>query len=179
MKEEGVLHDPATCGAAREAILEAAPATLTSWLAGEGAWGPHLTGCGRCRRAAGAVLEGEAALGRALAGLGPRRSAEDILAGIDSGRVPTTVGRGRRLARRWWPLVPAAAAAVLAVVLLDGPPRDGPPATATHVADAGSTRAETVEDRVEFSIEAPPEGRLVVVETSDPRMRVVWHLRSD
>ncbi len=178
MKEEGVPHDPATCGAAREAILEAAPTTLRSWLTGEGAWGPHLTGCGRCRRAAGAVLEGEAALGRALAGLGPRRSAEDILAGIDSVHAPTTVGRGGRLARRWWLLVPAAAAAVLAVVLLDGPERD-PPATATHVTDARSGRAETAEERVEFSIEAPPEGRLVVVETSDPRMRVVWHLRSD
>lgn len=140
------------CAAARERLLEAEPEELDGTA--ETPLARHLAACAPCAARAHAILEGEAALDRALGQLSRTAVSGDV------SRPPSS--RIRRIAR--WAAVPLVAAAAVAVVwsVTSGPP---PPA----IPDA----RVVLEEPVPF-VEAP-EGRPVgVFQTGQPGITVVW-----
>ena len=176
-----------TCDTALERILEADPEELSGARASPLA--EHLERCERCRALAGAVLDGQAALGAVLAAQGPRSGVEEALAearaSVRGGAEREERGRGRR---RWaWGALPVAAAALLAALLLvdgDAPgsavvtPAESAPGMVrrTPVSVAASRRSGGAPDALPRPprVAAPGSGNVAVIQTSNPRISVVW-----
>ena len=138
------------CAECRERLVEADRADLEG--IGDSPLAAHLTDCTGCRAIADRLLEEETRLREALDALQPVRSAEEAV------RRAARIARRRR--RRWLGLVPAAAAAGIAALLLSR--SDGP----------------TVSDFVE---RAPPtpivessDQNVVIYQTDNPDIVVVW-----
>jgi hypothetical protein len=141
-----------TCDEAYEAILEAGPVDLAEPKPGPLA--EHLSACTRCRRLAEVVLAEEAILGNALTDLVPTPPLEEILA---QGKVPY-----RRRKAAWFAALPLAAAATMAGLFLAGRPQISGPIY-TPPPSLGGLNAEA------------PEGQnLVVLQTNNPDITVLW-----
>lgn len=144
-----------TCDDALQALLEAEPSELRG--EGESALAAHVRTCPRCAAVAGELVAGEGALARALEGMAPVAP-------------ETEHGRPRRVWWRWAAPLAAAAAAAGLLFLQGGdegtvPFRGGPGEGALR-GDAGAGDALRV---------SAPEGRDVVVfETDEPDITVVW-----
>lgn len=189
-----------TCEAALERILEADVEELSgdtsSPLAG------HLERCERCRALADEVLDGQAALAAFLEGVRPRTGIGEALervrgaVGAEDGRGAEDErgagGRGARSGRRWrraWSLVPLAAAAVVAGLLLVDRDGGGGPVVVTP----SETRAPDAFRRRPLSahtlgrlaggssamprpprVAARSQAGVTLIPTSNPKVSVVW-----
>lgn len=150
-----------TCAEAIEAILEAEPSDLEGL--GDGALPRHLGQCARCRKVARFVLDQEEVLARNMV---ESVRAPDLAEILDRSQKATEYWPRRHTLRRLRPagfsLLPLAAAAVIAALLLGGdPPFPDPP----HVA---FQEPEGLELQV-------PEGRdAAVLVTGNPDITVLW-----
>lgn len=145
------------CGEARERILEAELAELRE--TGDSTLSKHIRLCRPCRGMAEHVLRSELALGRALDAVAPHVDLERV--------TPPTVASLHRRRRFWTRAVSALAAAGLAALALSQAPliRQGP-RPVPQIAGAAFPQAPSVE---------PPPGRGVVVfETDNPDIVVIW-----
>lgn len=147
------------CDRAFELLLEADPAELAP--SGEGELSEHLRECGRCREVAERLLEGQAALGRALDRMGARSGAHGAL--VRAGRMAS---RRSRRAKAWGWSVPLAAAAVLAGLLIARGPG--------FEESMRSTVEPSPVVRMEPLVEAPVGQNVMVFETSDRSAKVIW-----
>lgn len=145
------------CPRARELMLEAEPTELSE--AGTGPLPDHLRTCAECRSAARLLLAAQ--VGLAAAGERRRRVPDPLLLARKAGRA----GEGER--RRWFQrpvaLIPLAAAATLAVLLL----RPGDPA-------APPRPAATASAVLEIDVQLPRDRPAAVFQTGDPNVVVVW-----
>lgn len=183
-----------TCEAALERILEADVEELSgdtsSPLAG------HLERCERCRALADVVLDGQAALAAFLEGVRPRTGIGEALERVRDAEGAEDArgagGRGARSGRRWrraWSLVPLAAAAVVAGLLLVDRDGGGGPVVVTpsetRVPDAFRRRplsAHTLGRLGDGSSAMPRPPRVAarsqagvaLIPTSNPKVSVVW-----
>jgi anti-sigma factor RsiW len=148
-----------SCHDWRQLILEADPAELRGEK--DSALGRHLTSCPHCRVEADRVLAGQDQLRDLLAAVRPRVPVEQAL--------PDAVREAARRRRWWWWLraAPLAAAAGIAGVLLFS--NGGP--TPTPVAERPPTMPPLVE--------AAPERDVVVYQTDNPDIVVVWFYQSN
>jgi hypothetical protein len=135
-----------TCPEARKAMLVADPAELRGET--ETPLAVHIAGCAECRRAATMFAAGTAQLAVASAN---RASVQR-----------------RRVSRRTigLALVPAAAAAILAVVLVTRSSRRG--AAMPRAAVSSLPAARTV------SLEVARGQQATVLKTADPKVTVIW-----
>lgn len=133
----------------------------------------HLETCvaclGRARRLEMGVQALSASLGDLDLPFGEERAVELAIAHASpspGGREPDPRAFGRGWSRWWrWAPLPVAATAAL-LVLARGP--------ADHdVPGAETIRPESAES-FSFAVEAPADRRLVVFQTDNPRIRVVW-----
>lgn len=180
-----------TCETALERILEADPEELSGETSSP--LGEHLWTCARCRALADEVLEGQAALAAVLEAMRPRTDVEEL-----PGMIPDSAGGEVELARsarprsrrRWaWGMLPVAAAAVVAGLLLSDGGRDGSPAVVTpaesappgafgrqSVASVGPGRRAVPSP----AISRPPRvgvsrpHGVTIIQTSNPKISVVW-----
>lgn len=146
-----------TCAECRDRLLEADATALRG--DGEDAVAEHVRACAPCRAVATTLLHEEARLREALAALAPAGPIEAAAAAA----VRESRKRVRR--RRWAALVPLAAAAGLAGVLLMG---DG---------DVSSSRG--------WQPSAPPplveasDQNVMVYQTGNPDIVVIWLYPND
>jgi len=142
------------CAAAHELMLTAEAMELEGRTDSDLA--RHVRMCTRCGAAAGRLLEAQRDLGRALDTVRPR------LAPSEAVRIAGRVARRRR---RLWRTVPLAAAAVLLGVLVARRPGVTPrPAPAP-----GPARPPHG-----VSVTAPPGRSVVVLQTDNPNVVVIW-----
>lgn len=156
------------CEAARARILEADVQELAQPT--DAAWREHLERCPACRAAAERVLEETRALDHALARMGPRMTPEEAVALARRGVVASGARRSLRVGpwiRRAWPALPLAAAAALAGLLLLRPaePRGD---------RAGLQPPPAADETMALTVHARDDARMVVFETDDPSITVVW-----
>lgn len=145
------------CPECRDRLLEADAATLRG--EGDAAVAEHLRACASCEAIAGMLLDEEARLREALAGLTPVPPIEAAA----KAAVRESLRRGRR--RRLAALVPLAAAAGLVTVLLTGK-GDLPPDLA-RPPSAPPPLVETSNQNV------------VVYQTDNPDIVVIWLYPND
>lgn len=149
------------CDAVRELMLVCDPEDLH--VGGASELAAHLRDCPACGQIASRILAGQQALDDALAALGPRSPGDEASAGIRA-------SSHRWATRRWRALPLAAAAGLIAMLfgraLLDRPASDAP-------APGPSARA-AIGPADRLVLRAPEEGQMVVFETSDPSVTVVW-----
>lgn len=164
-----------SCRAARRLLLEADLPELRG--EGEGPLCRHLDTCARCRAAADTILAAEEELDGALRSLGPRLD-EDAAVELARRQGPA---RRPEPARSWWKvLVPVASAAALAGLLylgsLEPERRPHRPAARSPVPAASAPGLDGPGDRtaVQLAVEVPEESRVMIVETRDPSVTVVW-----
>ena len=140
------------CATARALLLEADRLDLR----GEGGTelSRHLRECAPCRAAAEAIVRAEAMLKRRLDASRPTRTVEQIV------RVAEARRRGAR-ARRAWRVLPLAAAAGLAAILLVR----RPPALPSLAPPVAQPR---------LSVTAPPGRNVAVLQTDNPDVVVYW-----
>lgn len=154
------------CDAVRELMLVCDPEDLH--VDGTSELSTHLRDCAACGRVASRILMGQQALDEALASLGPRPAGQPASVGMPASSL-------RRVTRRWRALPLAAAAGLAALLigrtLLDRPVFDAP------VPGPGARAAVGPADRL--IVLAPEEGQMVVFETSDPSVTVVWFYEED
>lgn len=154
-----------TCADAIEALLEADLTTLEG--NGDEPLARHILACPSCAKRAKAILQGEASLARALEVEGPKLDPERILDAAEArtqGRLRPlpTRWRSRALSRQGLALLPLAAAAAVATLLLArGPSLPGPTYSPPSVAPG-------------LEVEAPQGGSVVVLETTNPEITVLW-----
>lgn len=153
-----------TCDDALQAFLEAEPSELRG--EGESALAAHVRTCPRCAAVAGELVAGEGALARALEGMAP------VAPGAGDDALPRTPGReGKGRPREWWrwaaPLAAAAAAAGLLVI------HGGERATIPPGVGEGAARPEAGRGDP-FRVSAPEGRDVVVFETGEPDITVVW-----
>lgn len=164
-----------TCGEIRERILEASAAALAGH--GESAVARHVRGCAACRAIASSVLGETERLASDLEHVRPRMGEGDAVRLARQGRAavedPAVRDRGRRWLR-WGPVPVAAAAAITALLLTEGPRRPGMEETGPAAATRGSEVAVVGEPPAQLSVDVPEQGRIAVFETSDPSVTVVW-----
>jgi anti-sigma factor RsiW len=142
------------CHTAHVAILTADPAELSGDRSTE--LSGHLAGCATCRSRAAVVLAAQRELGRVLHA-DPARPASAVR------RLVAVADRRRALARRVARLVPlAAAAGVAGLLLLRRPPVP---------ADLGRPPAPP---RQGLSVSAPPGRNVVVLNSDTAKIVVVW-----
>jgi hypothetical protein len=170
------------CRTALDRLLEAASGELRgeggSELAG------HVRACPRCRAVADRLLQGQAGLARALAEIRPGRSVDSALEELPDERAIAADVRARG-ARRWAWLAPLAAAAALTGVLLlrdggterpsavvEAPPVEAPPPRLPAIGPAPVTGQTPVAGPA--PVAAPSARHLVVFETRDPSMTIIW-----
>ena len=145
------------CDEAREEILTAGVSELT----GEATATPlstHLSSCSACRRRADAVLGGQEDLARALDRMSSTAGARGDEA--RSGRAPRLLSGGIGAV--------LAAAAVLLVWIRPG---------FLSLGGEGGDAVVVVGERgapASLEVDVPPDGRMAVIETGDPRFVVVW-----
>lgn len=193
---------PAECRAARERMLEADPSTLGGH--GESELARHLRRCDACRQAGAAILAAHRALADVLERAASRVGLERAVALAERGRavggaedeastpargarrriggLPGGQGARRRWPRRLLPLVPLAAAAALAILLIGrgAGPRPGTPGTSSgaHAPAGGAAvlaeRPRTAGEDGGFALRVPEGGHAIVFATRDPRITVVW-----
>ncbi|GMR13925.1 MAG: hypothetical protein BMS9Abin29_2151 [Gemmatimonadota bacterium] len=156
------------CEIARDRILEADPAELGYEVAGDLAG--HLEGCGSCRTLAELVLESEQALAGAIAALEHRLDVDAALA-----RVPNGQGwRSRRGWRRAGIVLPLAAAAVAALVMLKPP---GDPGRAMAFDPSAPVVARPLGwDQPAPVVRSPRDASVVVLPTDNPDITIVWFM---
>ena len=147
------------CASARSLMLEADLAELAPQAGSE--LGAHLRSCAACREAAADIRGLEAGLAAWLAAATPRGDDASALA-----RAAATARRRVRT-RRVVTAGSFAAAAVLAGLLILSPRREptGPP-VAPPFAEAARG----------FSVVAPPGHDVMVLQSADPNIVVVWYL---
>lgn len=154
-----------TCAEALEALLEADLTTLEG--TGDEPLARHILGCPSCANRARAILQGEASLARALDAQGHKLDLDKILdaAGARTlGKIPPRPirWRSRTLSNRGLTLLPlAAAAAVAALVLAREPSLPGPVYSPPPVVPG-------------LEVEAPEGESVAVLETNNPEITVLW-----
>lgn len=180
-----------TCETALERILDADPEELSGETSSP--LGEHLWTCARCRTLADEVLEGQAALAAVLEAVRPRTDVEKPLEAIRApagGEAERERSARRRGGRRWaWRVLPVAAAAVLAGLLLLDAGGDGGPAVVTPAESgaAGAFRRQSVASHASgrpavrsAAISRPPRvgvsrpHGVTIIQTSNPKISVVW-----
>ena len=140
-----------TCDAMRERILEADLVELRGEA--DTPLAQHIQECDHCRALARKIVESEAALGAAL---------DSITSGIRT----RTEAPGRRRRWHWAALVPLAAAAGLAAIMLRGGTEAPPvPALPPSMQVVNAPVVETSGDQ-----------NVAVFTTDDPDIVVVWFL---
>lgn len=144
-------------------MLEAEPAELAGTAATPLA--AHIRGCARCGPVAKRLLEGQEELAGALDRKRPRVPVEEALR--QARQAPE--GRGRPTWFAGGAAATLAAAAILAVLLLTGPePPDGEPW-------AGGGEIALIErEQPAPAVEAPEGRNVMVLDTGNPKMRIVW-----
>lgn len=168
------------CENVREALLDATADALAGH--GESSVARHLRACAACRELAGRIVDETGRLAAELETLEPRMTEEEAVRIANQGRAEAEIQPvgARTRHRRWWTSLPVAAAAAIAALLLtEGPRRpgsvasgDGPsPAPEAAVAPDGAAAEEPLP---RLSVDVPEQGRLLVFETSDPSVTVVW-----
>jgi hypothetical protein len=147
-----------TCADARRLMLEADLAELTPGAGSE--LGAHLAACAACRGAAAEIRGLEAGL---AAWLGAARPHTD-----DASAIARAAATARRRAsiRRAGATLSLAAAAVLAGLLVLPRGRQQPSFLAPRPAAASRG----------FSVVAPPGNDVLVLQSADPNIVVVWYL---
>ena len=139
------------CQAALDLMLEAEPADLAGKPDSE--LSRHIQGCAPCRGAAQRILEAEGSLREALAAAAPRRSAAEAV---------QLAGQRQMRARRLWPLVPLAAAAGVAGLIL----------TRRHPMELMLPAAPPPAPRI--AVTAPPGRSVAVLQTDNPDVVLIW-----
>jgi hypothetical protein len=145
------------CDEARRALLEADPAELRG--TGTGALALHLRDCASCRADAERILEGTAALNTAIGQAAAARPAPGVPA-----------LRRRARAARTRLLVPLAAAAALAVLLLSGDVMDA----LRSGDDARPVMVQRPDALRTPSVNAAGGRGVAVMRTANPDITVVW-----
>ncbi len=148
-----------TCAQAIESLLDADLSILQREDGEDTPLARHLGACDRCRSAAEIIVREEALLAESLSGPVPPLDLNRL---FDHGVTPLTTPDRRRLRAWTWSLVPLAAAAVLAALLLTrSPDLPGPPYTPS----VGSGGLDV----------AVPDGRTAaVIATDDPEITILW-----
>lgn len=156
------------CDVARKRIVEADIEELERRSGSE--LGEHLAHCSRCRAAAERVLEETRELNRSLARVGPRMTVEEAVALATTAAGTSEAARVRRppaWVRRAWPALPLAAAAALAAILLLRPDGRGG-------REAGLEPPPPTDETMALTVHAPDDARMVVFETDNRGITVVW-----
>jgi anti-sigma factor RsiW len=172
------------CHKSIEMLYESDPAELRGDEVSE--LGSHLSECPKCKRAAERILAMDAGLGGWLGELEARQNARDegsAVTGRSSheteGRLgsacPSPVGEGvhrtagRPAPRRifWTAFLPAAAAVLAGLLLVDG--REGGTDLPTFPLTSQARAAE-----LPPLVEAAPGKNVVVLETQNPKITLVW-----
>jgi hypothetical protein len=149
-----------------EQILEANPGELRG--AEETDLVAHLAGCKECRAAADRIVAMEAGLGGWLGeverGHGSTRGAPPVMGGGD---IHPGAVRIRRRRTFWTVFFPAAAAALVGLFLYEGGPAgENDPVT--------SLISQGVAAGLPPLVESSPGKNVVVLETQDPKITLVW-----
>ena len=139
------------CRAALDLMLETEPADLAGKTDSE--LSRHIQGCAPCRAGAQRILEAEGSLREALAAAAPRRTAAEAV---------QLAGQRQKRTRRLWPLVPLAAAAGLAGLIL----------TRRHPIELVPPASPTPSARI--AVTAPPGRSVAVLQTDNPDVVVIW-----
>lgn len=145
-------------------MLEAEPAELAGTA--DTLLADHIRGCARCGAVAELLLAAQEEMVEALARSIPSAPVEDA---IRRARQESAAGPQRRAWFVGSAAAGLAAAAILAVLLLTGPePPEGEPW-------AGGDEIALVEpEQPAPSVEAPQGRSVMVLNTGNPRMRIVW-----
>ena len=162
-----------SCAAFRELLLEADPAELRG--AGESPLALHLRGCDRCAADAERVLAAQKQMADALSGI--TASAASPPAAVSTRQRAlrpwsASVARGRSRRRLIMGAAPLAAAAVIALLLVQQRDSDE------------LVRLEPVGAPVAVAAEAPVVNvttahDVAIMKTADPNITVVWYLKRE
>jgi hypothetical protein len=158
------------CAEAGGLILEARPSELEG--SGDGILAQHIRDCEKCRGLARTVLEQEAAMGEELAAYVAIPDLDELLdrasepepselerSGLE---VRERMRRKARLRKAGFGLIPMAAAAVLAgLLLLEGPRLPGDPYSPPEPAGG-------------LGVEVPEGQNVAVLATNNPNITVLW-----
>ncbi len=144
------------CEHARDALLEADRAELRG--EGDAPLAAHVRTCKRCRRLAGRILDAETALAETLAAERPKRPAHEAAAAAVAAASP-----GRTWRRRFR-VAALAAAGIAAMLLVNG---GGPSPTQTPRPTMASGRPIAL-------LEASPGRHVVVFQTDNPNIVIIW-----
>jgi len=158
------------CNEARGLMLEAHPSELEG--SGNGILAQHIRGCGRCRYLARTVLAEEAAVGEELASYVAIPDLDELLDRAvepeSSEPEPSDLEKQERLWRRarfrkaGFGLVPLAAAATIAgLLLVENPRMPGDPYTPSEPAPG-------------LAVEVPEGQNIAVLATNNPNITVLW-----
>ncbi len=152
------------CTEARELLLTAEPDELRG--EGDSTLAGHLRTCPACRRLATAILESEAALAADLDALAAGRSA-DVTGALLRSIEAAGLGRSRKRRPLLIPfLLPLAAAALLAVLLL--PSRSHRDSREELALPAAFASAEAP------ALSTPPGRTALILDTDDPDYQIIW-----